>query len=261
MASLSIIAKMCLPDKMESKPTSLQSEYKNEKRISCSVGRLSSSIDSSSSCPYSSTPESKNSTKCGSNENYYNDLNDIINGVQRMKILSIHNGNKPTSNDLEYPKSHADEDSNTTYKRNIVVSNDEKSEPLSDEENDHEDKDDVDDGSGDDDDDEGLIERGPVRPQLHPMSRAKPYIESSHHWASPSIVQHAENSTDYDTSAKAIMTDREYREKIDFCLNKLSDMSQARSMTNSLSPAHSDFGGVFGYSVSVRGFFFPLYAF
>lgn len=93
-----------------------------------------------------------------------------------------------------------------------------------------------DDEKSDEDDDE-LVERGPVRPQL--QNRSKPYHEGNH-WQPP-----GDNSTDYDTSAKAILTDSEYRQKIDLCLNVLSSDMTAGS--DSLSPAHA----ASGYSVRV----------
>lgn len=220
-AAVSIMAKIRMAEKVDlPKSTLLQpldQQHSAEKRSPTQAVKMASSLDSSPSSSYSSSPDSR-------------DLDDLIDSVQGIKIVKGHNivNNDTQSFDEEYPS--------ILYKRVTLSSDDEKN---SDE---------------DDDDDEGLIERGPVRPQLHPLNRTKPYVESSvHNWStSSSVNQPSENSTDYDTSAKAILTDREYREKIDFCLDKLSDsMSQGRSVTNSLSPVHSDFGGTSSsYSVS-----------
>ncbi|OXU27800.1 hypothetical protein TSAR_008436 [Trichomalopsis sarcophagae] len=207
-AAVSIMAKIRMAEKVDlPKSTLLQSldHYLVEKRSSSQAVNMASSLDSSPSSSYSSSPENRN-------------LDDLIDSVQGIKIVKGDNivNDDSQSFDEEYPS--------VEYKRVPLSTDDEE---------------DV------DEDDEGLIERGPVRPQLHPLNRTRPYVDSSvHSWPSSGVNQPSENSTDYDTSAKAILTDREYREKIDFCLDKLSDsMSQARSVSNSLSPVHSDFGG------------------
>ncbi|XP_008215583.1 uncharacterized protein LOC100679080 isoform X3 [Nasonia vitripennis] len=207
-AAVSIMAKIRMAEKVDlPKSTLLQplDHYLVEKRSPSQAVNMASSLDSSPSSSYSSSPENRN-------------LDDLIDSVQGIKIVKGDNivNDDSQSFDEEYPS--------VEYKRV----------PLS-----------TDDEDDEDEDDEGLIERGPVRPQLHPLNRARPYVDSSvHSWPSSGVNQPSENSTDYDTSAKAILTDREYREKIDFCLDKLSDsMSQARSASNSLSPVHSDFGG------------------
>lgn len=93
------------------------------------------------------------------------------------------------------------------------------------------------------DTDDDLIEKGPLRPQIYHQTagvRPKPYIQRpTVEWQDFHEQQQLmkvaddhpgfqdENSTDLDTTAKEILTDQEYRKKIDFCLNKLSDMSSA----------------------------------
>ncbi|KAJ8688010.1 hypothetical protein QAD02_023805, partial [Eretmocerus hayati] len=98
-------------------------------------------------------------------------------------------------------------------------------------------------GSSDEDDDDGkLIERGPLRPHMHPSGRPRPYLDSTlgQTWAGSGLPivpgdtqqhQHgSEASADYETSAKAILTDQELREKIDSCLDKLSDLNHPRQI-------------------------------
>ena len=81
------------------------------------------------------------------------------------------------------------------------------------------------------DDDENLIARGPVRPHLNCI-RNKPYDTFDWLFQSDeySIHEYSDGqqseTSDYDTSIQQLMTDNDYRERIDSCLDQLSDSSK-----------------------------------
>ncbi|XP_058802414.1 uncharacterized protein LOC131670660 isoform X2 [Phymastichus coffea] len=282
--SLSIMARIRLPEKIENKPAT--TPIKVEQRTPSTSTKMASSLSSLSSDSYSSSPET-NELKFPLN------ISDIISSVNNIILVSSDDdktGNSSDENegyaceknivdsdDGKFEKfSDEDDDSVHTlkfvYERNIFTNSDEDSEKDNDKINNGEDSlfhqkskifklsngksselsENNDENDDYDDHINGLIERGPVRPQLHSVNRSKPYVESAHQWPSsdilPSQPSPSENSTDYDTSAKAILTDKEYRQRIDLCLDQLSDMGQDQSVVNSLSPGDSDFGGTLNYS-------------
>ncbi|XP_014207483.1 uncharacterized protein LOC106638689 isoform X2 [Copidosoma floridanum] len=193
IASVSIMAKLRPPEKLDLKLLTLQLENSIDL---ASIIKKSVSLDSLSTCLYSSSPE--DSGVCPLvKEKLINEIESLIDTVHNIDI-----------------KDNGDIDS----------SDDESLEKLSDDE--------------DDDDDEGLIERGPVRPQLYPMysNRSRPYVD---------CVLPNESSTDYDISAKEILMDQGNRRKIHSCLDQLSKMSP---IVNSSSPADSTFGSSSTYS-------------
>ncbi|XP_033224117.1 uncharacterized protein LOC117177491 isoform X2 [Belonocnema kinseyi] len=82
-----------------------------------------------------------------------------------------------------------------------------------------------------DDDDENLIARGPVRPHLCRI-RNKSYdtldwLFQSDGYSSREYYDGQQSETsDYETSIQQLMTDNDYRETIDSCLEQLSDSSK-----------------------------------
>jgi hypothetical protein len=208
------MAKIRMPEKVESKPTVLQLQYISDKY-----------------------KYFKNKDRS------FDDLHDMIDGVQSIKIFKsiIINNNNSTKIIMEPQNNQSVLKSNIIYAMNNAVSDDEKSDKLSDEDD-------------DDEDDEGLIECGQIKSQVHSVDKSTPYPETFY-WPTYNVMQQNENSTDYDTSAKEILTDCEHKKKIDFCLDKLSNMNQERPISNSFSTVCSDFTGVVGYLVSFFFFF------
>lgn len=286
--SLPIMARIRVSEKMENKPATIP--LKVGQRVPSTPTKMSSSLSSSSSDSYSSSPETSESK-------FPLDFENIIDGVDNIII---------TSSDEDEAGNSSDENQSFWCEKNIVESDDEKSDKSNDEHDDRVDpvkfvfqrnffiadgddntkedsekeveeddlqfvsklnilklEDDKPDESSDnnsvesdcDEFEEPVLARGPVRPQLHPTGRSKPYVESAHQFTHSGIVPAqpppSESSTDYDTSAKAILTDQDYRRKMDLCLDQLSDMGQDRSVANSLSPGDSDFGGASNYSVRI----------
>lgn len=88
--------------------------------------------------------------------------------------------------------------------------------------------DDDDVGNDDDDDDDDLVERGPVRPPGSQSRHSKPYYTLD--WlaaTSDSATQNQSYTSDYDSTAERILRNKQFSEKINPCLDKLSDYGQS----------------------------------
>lgn len=187
------------------------------------IVKKSLSLDSLSSCL--SIPDNLSISFLEDQKMVIEDMDYLVNSVKQIKICKASDNNVVCKKKIDF--------CNDDYDNKIV----EKSSIQDDDELETED----------------LIERGPIRPQTHHYSKFCPYSDGTFHVRSNFGKKLLNDSlTDFDISAKEIWTDREYRQKIDICLDKLSDMNQKQlPILNSFLPTDSNLGGASIISVSL----------
>lgn len=181
---------------------------------------------------------------------YSNSFGDIIEQIKKLRFIRTCSkaerklsNSREKSNSTESMDNNSKDDSeltsddalNSNYCKQYYQVNmyDDKKDKENDEESLNTDLDNQSDDEGDDDDDGNLIERGPVRPQLNAI-RSKPYdtldwlLQSDNY---PPDRQQSEPS-DYETSIQQLLTDTDYRERLDSCLDQLSDSNKKSPVFN-----------------------------
>lgn len=188
--------------------------------------------------------------------NYSNSFGDIIEQIKKLRFIrscskvekKLPNSRKKSSstesmdNNSKHSELTNDDDDdalNSNYCKQyyqVNIYNDDNKKDKDDEESLN--TTDLDNQSDDDGDDDGnLIERGPVRPQLNAI-RSKPYdtldwlLQSDNYSPLECSDRHRTETSDYETSIQQLLTDTDYRERIDSCLDQLSDSSQKSPVFN-----------------------------